>query len=268
MKSKILINVDDINYISDYKKAGITAFLFALKDFSVGYNTFSIEKINKLEISNKYLLINRILDCKSIDELKKILKQIKNIKGIIYEDIGVYQLIKDMNINIELIHFQNHFGTNVRSVNFWLDRADSIFISNELTAQEINYIVNNAEKEVCLHLFGYNQVMYSRRKLLTNWSEEFEIPYKNKNLIRDKATKVAFRAVESDYGTIMYSEKIYNGKELLKLNNVKYFYINPTLIDHNTVMNYLNDIENYKIDEMDNGFLEKETIYKLKERGK
>ena len=45
MMSKILINVDDAKYIDDYRKAGIDAFLFALKGYSVGYNTYSLEEI-------------------------------------------------------------------------------------------------------------------------------------------------------------------------------------------------------------------------------
>lgn len=268
MKSNILIYVDNIEHISDYRKAGISAFLFALKDYSIGYNTYTLEEINKIEVSNKYILLNRVLDCKDIDKLKEILPNFTNIKGIIYEDIGIYQLIKELNLDIELIQFQNHFGTNTSSLNFWLDRVDSMFVSNELTKDEISTILENVKKPVCLHLFGYNQVMYSRRKLLTNWSEEFDIPYKNTNIIIDKATKVGFRAVENEYGTVMYSERIFNGKELINKENVKYFYINTMMIDHNEVMDFINNINSHYSSNEDNGFLEKETIYKLKERAK
>ena len=143
-----------------------------------------------------------------------------------------------------------------------------MFVSNELTKDEISTILENVKKPVCLHLFGYNQVMYSRRKLLTNWSEEFDIPYKNTNIIIDKATKVGFRAVENEYGTVMYSERIFNGKELINKENVKYFYINTMMIDHNEVMDFINNINSHYSSNEDNGFLEKETIYKLKERAK
>ena len=73
----------------------------------------------------------------------------------------------------------------------------------------------DASKEVVLHLFGYNQVMYSRRKLLSNWSDFFKIDKKNTNVLTDRATKVKFRAMENEYGTVMYSDKIFNGNELL-----------------------------------------------------
>ncbi len=263
MKNKILIYVDDTSYLSDYRKAGVTAFLFALKGYCVGYeNTLTLEEIEKLDVSNKYLLINRILDCKDIDNLKELLKNIKNIKGIVYEDIGVFNVVKELKLDIELIFFQNHFATNSYSVNFWLDRVDSLMLSNEITKDEIEKILKNAKREVCVHVFGYNQVMYSRRLLLTNWSEEFNIPKKNKNVIEELVTKIKFRVIENEFGTVMYSENIFNGLDLLELDNVKYGYINTTFLDHNTVMEVLN---NGKYDGGDRGFLEKETIYKLKE---
>ena len=267
MISNILIYVDDIHHIDDYRKAGVSAFLFGLEEFCVGYNTYSLDEINKVNVSNKYIILNRVLDCIDIDKLKEIISRFKGIKGLVFEDIGVYNLVKSLNLNLELILFQNHFGTNSKSVNFWLDRVDSIFISNEITRDEISTIVGSAIKPVVLHLYGYNQVMYSRRLLLSNWSEEFDIPFKNTNVIVDRATKVKFRAVENQYGTVMYSDKIFNGKELLSFNNVKYFYVNPTLIDHDVVMKFLNN--NYYVNDLeDNGFLDRETIYKLKERNK
>ena len=267
MISKILLYVDDIKYIEEYRKAGIEAFLFALDGYCVGYNTYSLEEINKIDVSNKYILLNRVLDCKDIDRLKELLPKFK-CKGIVYEDIGVYNLVKKLKLNIELIFFQNHFATNVRSINFWLDRVDSIFVSNEITYDEIKEIVNNVSKSVVLHLYGYNQVMYSRRLLLSNWSEEFNIPKKETNVIEDKATHVKFRAIENEFGTVMYSENIFNGSRLLDLDNVKYFYVNTMMIDHNEVMGFLNNLNRDIKAGEDIGFLERETIYKLKEKKK
>jgi len=268
MISKILINVDNLEYLDDYRKAGIGAFLFAVKKFSVGYKDFTIEEIDKINLSNKYLFINRILDCQDVDELRKLLKNIKNIKGIVYEDVAVYQIVKELNLNLELIFYQNHFGTNTKSINFWLERVNSVFVSNEITKKEIEEIVSHVKGRVCLHLYGYNQVMYSRRLLLSNWSEQFNVPYKNLNIIEDTATHVKFRAVENEFGTVMYSEYIFNGKDLLGLNNVYYYYVNPTLIPHEVVMDFLTKMARHKSSFEDNGFLEKETIYKLKARNK
>ena len=262
MNNKYIINVDKLEYIKEYRECGINTFLFALKDFSIGYNSYTLKQIEDIDIPNKYLLINRILDCKDIDKLKELLPKFKTIKGIFYEDIGIINIAKDL--NLELILFQNHFNTNTYSVNYWLNKIDSVVISNELTLEELTYITNNVIKPVVVHLYGHNQVMYSRRLLLSNWSNNFKIVNKNENVIEDIATHVKFRALEQEYGTVMYSDKIFNGKELLKLNNIKYFYINPTLIDHNTVIDFINNIDKHTNELEDTGFLYKETIYKLK----
>ena len=263
--SNILINVDNAKYIDDYRKAGVNAFLFALEGYSVGYQTYSLEEINQINVSNKYILINRLLDSFDVDHLRELLSSISDVKGIVYEDIAVYMLVQELKIPVECIFFQNHFGTSYPEVNFWLERVDSMFISNEITKDEILNILEHAKKEVCIHYYGYNQVMYSRRKLLSNWSEEFHIPYQNTNIIEDQATHVKFRAIENEYGTVMYSEHIFNGKELKDFPNIKYFYVNPMMIEHDVVMDFLLNDE-HTSDLEDQGFLNRETIYKLKER--
>ena len=263
--SNILIYVDKLEYISDYRKAGVSAFLFGLSDYCVGYNTYTLEEIKNVEVSNKYLLVNRVLDCDAIDGIKEILKDISGIKGIVFEDIGLVNVLKDY--DVEKILFQNHFGTNKDSINFWLDRVDSVFVSNEITYDEIDYICKNVNGKVVLHLYGYNQVMYSRRLLLSNWSGRFNIPKKSTNVISDVSSGIKFRAMENEYGTVMYSENIFNGSRLLNMDNVMYFYVNPTMVDHDVMMDFLCNKDHNDINE-DSGFLDRETIYKLKGRDK
>lgn len=262
MKNKIIVNIKKLSDILDYKKVGITTFLFALKGFCVGYeNEFSIEEINELD-ECKYLLINRVLDCKAVDELNEILKKPLNIKGIIYEDIAVYQLVKKLDLDIELISFQNHFNSNCGTINFWLDRVDSVLVCNELTRNELEYITLNAKKSVCLHIYGYNQAMYSRRHLLSNFAKEFNLDKRNKNILIEKVSGMKFRAIENEYGTVLYSGNIFNGLSLLNLSNVKLFYFNTTFISHEDVIKVLSNLEDYL--DGDDGFLNKPTIYKLK----
>ncbi len=264
MISKIILIVDDLKYLDDYREVGLTTFLFPLKDFSVGYKDYSLEEIEKLNVSNKYILVNRVLDCDGIDRFKKIINKFKSIKGIFFEDIGIYQVLKDS--KLDLILFQNHFNCNKDSINFWLDRVNSVVVSNELTYKELEYITNNVNKEIVLNLYGYNQAMYSRRLLLTNFYNEFKLVNKTKNIIEDKATHVRFRVYENKYGTVMYSDKIFNGNRLLNLSNIKYYIVNTIMIEHKNIIKYLKDINRDLSLEEDEGFLDKETIYKLKER--
>lgn len=264
MKEKVIVSINQIEEIEEYKKVGISTFLFALQDFSVGYeNTFAIEKINEIEEENKYILINRVLDCDSVEKLRVLLKQTNHIKGIFFEDIAVYQIVKKEGLSYELIAFQNHFGSNIKSIDFWLNLIDSVVICNELTKEEIETITKKSVKPIVLQVFGYNQVMYSRRLLLSNFCEEFHLVPRTKNVLKEKVTGITFRAFESGYGTVLYSSKIFNGLKLMDLDNVKYYYINSTFLSCKDIINALEG----KLDmlDCDTGFLTKPTIYKLRD---
>lgn len=263
MTNKILILIKDILEIKEYKKVGITTFLFPLQDYCVGYeNEFSVSEINEIEEENKFILINRLLDCDDVDKLKSILSNIK-VKGIIYEDIAVYQIIKELDLNVELIYYQNHFNSNIATINFWLDKASSVVICNELTKEEILNILKNAKKSVVLHALGYNQAMYSRRLLLTNFCDEFNLDKRSTNTLIEKVSGITFKAIENKYGTVLYYGKVFDGLDLLEQDNVKYFYVNTTFMTLDDVIKKLTAKDNNL--NTDNGFLDRETIYKLKE---
>lgn len=263
MTNKILVLIKDILEIKEYKKVGITTFLFPLQDYCVGYEKeFTIHDINEVKEENKFILINRILNCDDVDYLKKILRTI-NAKGIIYEDIAVYQIVKELNLDIELIYYQNHFNSNIATINFWLDKVSSVVICNELTKDEIKNILKNVKKSVVLHVLGYNQAMYSRRLLLTNFCDEFNLEKRNTNTLVEKVSGITFKAIENKYGTVLYYGKIFDGLDLLKEDNVKYFYVNTTFMSLDEVIKILTTKDS--VLNTDSGFLDKETIYKLKE---
>ena len=145
-KQKVLININNLDELNEYKKIGINNFLFALEGFSIGYNSFDIKDIPE----DSYILINRVLDSKDVDNLKLIKNDLTKFKGIIYEDIAVYQIFKDT--DIDLIWNQAHFGTNLSSINIWLDRVKSAVVSNEITSKEIEDIINGVKKPVVFNL--------------------------------------------------------------------------------------------------------------------
>ena len=261
MKNKFLVSINNLLDLAKYKKVGITTFLFPLQDYCVGYPyEFNIEEINKLKNIHKYVLINRLLDCHDIDNLKEILPKL-NIQGLIFEDIGIFNLAKKLNLNYELIHFPNHFNTNYESINTFLDRGlTSVVVSNELTKEELKEITKKSIKPLILHAFGYNQAMYSRRLLLDNYAKYYNIPKTNPLIINEDISKHEFLVYENKYGTILYDNNLFNGRDLLYLDNILYFLINTSFIATDTVIKFLNN----EYEEPYNGFLDRETIFKLR----
>lgn len=266
MINKLLYIVNNKEIIEDLKKVGVKNFLFPLKDFCVGFNnTYDFDEIE----NESFIFINRILDNESLDLLEQKLNDNRDkIKGIVYDDFGVLYLINKLKLNVITINYQNHFGTNYQSINENLKYNDSVVVSTDITKKEIEEILKKVEKEVCIFLFGLIPVMYSRRTLLTNFSKEFNIPTKNNVEIDEKISKNKFIMVENTFGTVGYQRNYYDGLELLNLENIKYFLVNPLFLSNKEQIQLISDIKNKKLTlniPTDKGFLYKETIYKLRE---
>lgn len=256
--SKILININNLNEIEEYKKIGITNFLFAVELFSIGYKTHTLSDIPY----TAYLLINRVLDCEAVDEIKKLKDELLKYKGIIFEDLAIYNMFKDE--NIELIWYQNHFQTNYASINYYLNHGcTSAVISNEITESEILDIVASSSKPLVLTILAKNQIMYSRRHLLTNFNKHNNLENYNDMILEEKATSSHFRAKENEFGTIIYNDEYFNYVPLMQK------------VDDEKVKFYLILNQNLKIDEIkeilegkpfgSSGFLNKKTVYRMSE---
>ena len=159
----------------------------------------------------------------------------------------------------EIILFINHFNCNYKSINVWLNYVDSVFVSNELTKEELLEIDKNVKKSVVYHLMGYNQVMYSKRKLVSNYEDYYHLPHTNYLHITDKMGSVKFTLYEDDKTTVGYSSKCAL-LDCTNLNNSYYFYVNTTFLSPDKVINMLNGKDT---EDTDNGFMNKKTVFKI-----
>ena len=261
--NKYLVTVNNLDLIEKLKKVGVSTFLFPLKDYTVGFpNTYEIKDIKE---NNAYIFINRIMPSDDIDSLKELLNNLpENIKGIMFDDLGVLEIIK--NLKIEKILYLNHFCTNYKSINYFLDYVDSLVVSTDITKEEINAILDKANKPLIIYGFGYVPVMYSRRLLLSNFNKQFNLDNKNYANIKDKMANNKFFAFENEFGTNLFHYIPSNSLEI-KHNNIYYYLINTTFLSDDEVIALFESIKNNKEIkiEHDRGFLDKRTIYKLKD---
>lgn len=257
-RNKILININSLDEIGYYKEIGISNFLFAVRDFSIGYKDFPLSDIP----DNSYLLMNRLLDTNDILNLKNNRMYFTRFKGIIYEDAGVLNIFKDT--NLELITFQNHFCTNHKTINFFTNHgATSAVISNEITSQEIKSIIEQVNKPLVFTILAKNQIMYSRRSLLTNFNKQYNIDNQENVIIKENISKNSFKVVESDKGTVLFNDEYFNYIDYAKT------------LDDKKVLYYLIlnlDLDKYLIKEIlenkefgNHGFLDKKTVVKMKD---
>lgn len=256
---KIIININNLNEIEEYKKIGITHFLFAVNEFSIGYTSFSLEEIKNID-ANIYLLINRIMDTKSIKEFKKIIKKLTFVKGIFFEDLGIYNILKDSNIS--LIYNQTQFATNTTSINHWLQRVESAVISNSLCESEIINIINNVDKPIIFNVFAKNIAMYSRRNLLSNFNNFYNIDQANDVIIKETFKGKKFEVKEDNNGTVVFNDLYFNYMSILpklKDRNILFYYINNLDLNISDIKALINN----KYKNYDDGFLNRKTVFKV-----
>lgn len=264
-----LITVTDHNLVNFLAKVQNCTFLFPLQDFCVGYErTFTL---NEIEISNAYLLINRFLTDRDLRKLKAILsKNTLNIKGIIFRDLGVLELIKELKLDVQKIYYLAHNGLNYQSINEYLLDLDSVIISTDLTAQEITEIIPKLNKKVILYAFGLIEIMYSRRTLLTNFNKQFNEPLNKASHVIEPLTNKAFKVIENAYGTVFFSDKYYFAQELLNLVNLKYLWLNPIGLSVKQIKSLIDKLNNHDYDLSDLAietspiFLQQKSTYKLR----
>ena len=259
-ENNILLLVNNKDIVKKLKEKSNITFLFPLEEFSIGFvNTFKVE-----DISDGYIFVNRILDNEGIEKFKVLLDNLpKSIKGIVFDDIGILHILNNKKMAIKKILFLNHFNCNYESINCYLEYVDSVVISCDVTFREIKEIL----KELVVYIFGYVNIMYSRRSLISNYNKHFLEDAKLDNYIEEVNSKKKFKILENEYGTVIYTDKPFNGLEVSNLDNVLFDFINGVFLSDEEILEIINRQDNLK-DKYPYTYLgENDTIYKIKEEG-
>ncbi|MCM1052704.1 MAG: U32 family peptidase [Ruminococcus sp.] len=262
-RNKTLLLVDNIELVDKLEEKDDITFLFPIKDFTVGMpNTFKVEELPM----GSFIFLNRVLDNKDIDNLRKLLENLPNdIKGIVFDDIGVLNVLLDLKLPITTILFLNHLNCNYESINAYLEYVDSVVVSPDINLEEIDEILAKALKPVVLYTFGFISIMYSRRTLLTNYNEEFNKNIPLNSSLEEEISKQKFKVVESVNGTVIYPNKPFNALNLRDKDNVLYNLINTLFLKPEEVEEILNSDNNLETKYPYKYLSDKKMIVKLKE---
>lgn len=282
---KLLIIPKSIDQIESLIE-DIDGVIVGIKDLSINQPAYftldEIKKINEIIKNNGkeiFVSLNKNMFNKDLEILEYTLLQLDNLKlnGILYYDIAIVNFKKNLKLVTPLVWNQEHLTTNYLTSNFWYEYgAKYTMLSSEITIDEINEIALNANAKTMVPIFGYLPMFVSRRHLVKNYLDTFKIK-DDSNINYIKKEDKMYAIIDSNDGTIAYSNKCLNGiNETLKLN-VDYIVLNSFNINNATfkrvvsMYNIVNEsnVQEFKeeIDKMldtDTGFLYKETIYEVK----
>lgn len=284
---KITINISKEKNIEQYKKVGAKAFIFGLKDFNVSANLeLNIEQIKKIIEENPdidvFISIDKNIFNHELEVLKRNLFELAklNIKGILFYDLAILNIVKENNLNIDLVWNQTHMVTNYNTCNYYYDKGVKYgYLSSEITLEEIIQINNHSKMEVMIYLVGYPYLSHSRRKLLTNFYNANNYSDQEKStIVRERNNQFIIK--ETNAGTSILGGNIINGTSFLDElieNNISFIILNDYMIEEDTfikIIEYTNDYIGTKNKDQLNKietlignnthFFTKKTIYKVK----
>ena len=231
--------------------------------------TFSLYEIlpivKKIKESKKkvFINVNRIIPENEIDNFKKIVLQvIDSCDYLIYSDLAVLSIIPD-NLHNKLIYDSKTLICNKEE----LDTMETkTFISQSLSFSEIKEI--KSEKKYCLDVFGYLEMMYSRRPLLSLVMPRGKVKTNTLYSLKEETRTESYKIYETkrqknNYGTFIYNEGIYCLLKELKdiKDNVFLIRINSMFLTNitekivNVYSKYLNELSKDTLDNYKEEFL-------------
>ena len=285
---KLLVGLNNKN-ILDYLNY-TNSFIIGLKDFSINYQEYTIEEIEELKEDYPnveiFVSLNKNIFNSDLKDLENMLLELSkiDIKGILFYDLSVLSIVNRNNLNIPLVWAQEHMTTNYNTCNYYYEKGVKyVYLSSEITLDEIKEIKEKSNIKLISFFFGYPDVSFSKRKLLTNY-----FLYNNLSKNKDWYTISSddnneYFIKENNLGTRILYGKVMNGiKPFSELENiVDYGLLNEEMIDHDTfikVLSIFKDLQDKKItieeannkminliNSDDTVFYYKKTIYKVKD---
>lgn len=282
---------DKIKNIDKYDN---NTFIVGLKDYSINYPEATLEEIKELSTKKEiFVAINKNLFNNELNYIKEALLFLTklNIKGVLFYDLGLLNIVIDNNIKLNLVWHQTHMVTNYNTCNYYYNKkVEYAYLANEITLDEIIEISNKSKIKLMVEVFGYPIMSHSRRKLITNYFKSTsDIKEDRDYILSDKENNYITK--ESNNGTSILFGKLINGTkplfELLK-SNIEYLVLDMQKVEENIGIEVLNKFKYIKdninnideeekeniIDYMNNligdstNFFYKKTIYKVKKGDK
>ncbi len=269
--SKLIVTGNSLEHLNKLVNKDIYGIMLYIDKLSVNSSFYvNVDDIEKINFKDKkiFVVMNKIMHNCDLELVRDNLSKLKNIDvKILFYDIGVYNIAKDLGIVDKLVIYQDHLNASVQSNRFYYNLGiNGSYISSDVTGEELLEIKNDNKMEIYFLGYGYAPIFYSRRYLIKNY-----LKFIDKEDLSGKYTIVSdmgceYPIDEEEYGTTIYSEKPVNLINYLSyLEDIDYVVMNSNMIDDeefNLVVDRF--INKDSMDECYLGFFNTKTIFKVK----
>ncbi|MBQ9072557.1 MAG: U32 family peptidase [Bacilli bacterium] len=283
--SKIITIPSSIEEIEKTKHL-VDGFIIGIKDMSVNTNMLleDLSILDSLRDKDIFISINKNMHNGDLPIVEKLLNELNNydIKGVMYYDVAVLSIYKKLDLNYDLVWAQEHASTNYNTINYWNSfDVKYTYISNDITEEDVVTISKNCKAKLMVNLFGYLPMFVSKRHIVKNYLEYFDLKDESSVNYIEKEDKI-YPIIDNNIGTSVFSSNILNGiKSYLNLD-IEYTVLNSfgieldkfievinlfKSVNKDNVLEYEEKINNM-FSNVDRGFLDKKTIYRVKKYDK
>lgn len=259
--------MNDFYVIPNNKDVVFNNLIFPLKDYSIGFDVYyTVSEINSLSKKlNISVIINKFLHKEDIKNIINIINELEidNIKYIFVEDLGLVSLLD----NNKVVVSQNHIINNYDSINYFKSLGYSnILVNNDLTINELKEIISKTSSNLFMYFISKNNLMYSKRRLLTAFSNYKNSDISKKEVITEKVSNHKLIIKEEKCGTCIFNKRIFAGnKYMSELSSVNKI-VNLSNMDEfetKTILKYMDKVNLSDYIEIDDYFLDNVIPYKV-----
>ena len=226
------------------------SFIIGLENYSVNYYEISLDEIK--ELLEKYpnidlfVSINKNIFNKDIKDLENKLISLSKlkIKGVLFYDLAILEIVKRLNLKLDLVIHQTHMITNYNICNYYHDLGVKYgYLSTEITEEEISEISSKTKLELMAYFIGHPIISHSKRKLVSNYytyaNKENKLDY---NVIKEHGKDSKKYYIKEDKkGTNILTYDILNGTKAFTIlkEKLKYAILDTNLIDEDLFIKIL-----------------------------
>lgn len=259
--------MNDFYVIPNNKNVVFNNLILPLKDYSIGFDVYyTVSEINSLSKKlNISVIINKFLHKEDIKNIINIINELEidNIKYIFVEDLGLVSLLD----NNKVVVSQNHIINNYDSINYFKSLGYSnILVNNDLTINELKEIISKTSSNLFMYFISKNNLMYSKRRLLTAFSNYKNSDILKKEVITEKVSNHKLIIKEEKCGTCIFNKRIFAGnKYISELSSVNKI-VNLSNMDEfetKTILKYMDKVNLSDYIEIDDYFLDNVIPYKV-----
>ncbi len=272
MKKLIIPNgFDEIEQLKNY----YDGIIVGVKDLSINVNLYlTVDEINSINLDKEvFVAINKNLHNSDLRKLEETMKSLKNIKGVFYYDAAVVYLYEKLKPSYDLVWSQEHMTNSSVTCNYWNTKnVNYAYLSGDITLEEILNIKQKTKMKLIVPIFGYLPMFVSKRHLIKNYLDCFNIKDDSKIYYLEKDEK-KYPTLDNEL-TSVYSANILASicaYQELEKNEIDYVTFNAFNIETSKfeeVLKIFSNKSNQKLEDLflniDTGFLYKETYYKVK----